>query len=143
MEERVTVLRWQSAMQLGIPALDADHKKLVGLLNTLHYAVIAGGDWDSIGRLLDDLIDYTQTHFAREEALMERTGYPDLQRHRDAHERLARKMQEYYATFIEDPEAFEMDAFYDFVSDWLLHHVLGDDMKLKPYAAKAEARVCA
>ena len=29
----MTVLRWQPAMKLGIPAIDADHKTLVGLFN--------------------------------------------------------------------------------------------------------------
>ena len=45
----MTVLRWQPAMKFGIPAIDADHKTLVGLLNTLHYAMIAGDDRAGLG----------------------------------------------------------------------------------------------
>lgn len=135
----MTVLSWQPAMKLGIPAIDADHKMLVGLLNTLHYAMIAGDDRSGIGDELKVLVDYTHTHFAREEALMERSGYPDIEAHRAIHRRLAAAMEEHRATFLDEPDAFDMAAFYDFVSDWLLHHVLGEDMKLKPYLSRLAA----
>lgn len=126
-------------MQLGIPAIDADHKRLVALLNHLHYAVIAGDDRRGIGDLLEDLVAYTRSHFAREEALMKSSGYPDLENHRRVHERIAENMQAYQTAYLDAPGAFDMDGFYDFVSGWLLHHVLGEDMKLKPYVAKARA----
>lgn len=135
----MTVLRWQSAMHLGIPAIDTDHKRLVGLLNRLHYAVLAGDDDSGIAQILDDLVGYTQIHFAREEALMQRIGYPDLQSHRGVHERIGAKMQALLEAYRQSPADFDVDGFYDFVSGWLLHHVLGDDMKLKPYVARMAA----
>lgn len=139
----MTVLRWQSAMQLGIPAIDADHRRLVGLLNNLHYAVLAGEDQQGTAHVLEDLVRYTETHFAREEALMERSGYPDRQAHGRAHARIAERMREWHERYAQAPAAFPMDQFYDFVSGWLLHHVLEEDMKLKPYVARATAEACA
>jgi hemerythrin len=125
-------------MKLGIPAIDADHKTLVGLLNTLHYAMIAGDDRAGLGSVLKDLVDYTHGHFAREEALMERGRYPGIEAHRAIHRRIATAMETYRTTFLDEPETFDMAAFYDFVSGWLLHHVLGEDMKLKPYVSRLE-----
>lgn len=142
-EERVTVLRWQSAMQLGIPAIDADHKKLVGLLNCLHYTVMAGDDWCGVAGVLDQLVDYTEVHFAREEQLMERSDYPDFAAHQAGHRRLAEMMRKRRQAFRDSPETFDMDGFYDFVSGWLLHHVLGDDMKLRPYLQRLSAHAAA
>jgi len=139
----VTVLRWQPAMKLGIPPIDADHKALVGLLNTLHYAMIAGDDRSGLGTVLKELVDYTHGHFAREEALMERSGYPEIEAHRAIHRRIAAAMEEHRATFLDEPDAFDMALFYDFVSGWLLHHVLGEDMKLKPYFARLAAHAAA
>ncbi|HSO43729.1 MAG TPA: bacteriohemerythrin [Rhodospirillales bacterium] len=139
----MTVLRWQPAMKLGIPGIDADHKRLVGLLNTLHYAMIAGDDRSGLGNVLKELVDYTRTHFAREEALMERSGYPELEAHQAIHRRIAAAMEEHRATFLDEPDAFDMEEFYDFVSGWLLHHVLGEDMKLKPYFQRLAAHVAA
>lgn len=137
-EDRVTLLRWQPAMKLGIPAIDADHKTLVGLLNTLHYAMIAGDDRGGLGAVLNELVDRTLAHFGREEALMERCGYPDIDTHRAIHRRLAAAMEEHRAVFLVDPGGFDMDEFYDFVSGWLLQHVLAEDMKLKPYVSRLE-----
>ncbi len=139
----MTVLSWQPAMKLGIPAIDADHKTLVGLLNTLHYAMIAGDDRSGLGAILKELVDYTHTHFAREERLMERSRYPGLEAHRAIHRRLAAAMEEHRATFLDEPDAFDMDEFYDFVCGWLLHHVLGEDMKLKPYFSRLAAHTYA
>ncbi len=139
----MTVLRWQSAMQLGIPAIDADHKKLVGLLNCLHYTVMAGDDRCGVASVLDELVDYTETHFAREEMLMERSDYPDFAAHRAAHRWLAEKMWERRQAFRAAPDEFDMHGFYDFLSGWLLQHVLGDDMKLRPYLERLSTHAAA
>ena len=135
----MAVLRWQSAMQLGIPAIDADHKRLVALLNGLHYAVLAGEDHEGVGGTIEELVRYTEGHFAREEALMERSGYPGRYQHSLAHARIAERMREWHADYARAPAAFPMDRFYDFVSGWLLHHVLEEDMKLKPYVTRLTA----
>jgi len=39
------------------------------------------------------LAEYVETHFASEEAVMERTGFPDLEAHRAAHEALRNEVR--------------------------------------------------
>lgn len=134
----MALLHWRPNMSLGIAALDADHRHLIDLLNRLHFMFLAGDENAAVGDVLDELLAYTRRHFAREEAVMRRTGYPGFQRHRQQHRELADRLAVFRARFDAAPDQFDMAAFYDFLSEWLLVHVLDEDMKLKPYVAAGE-----
>ena len=129
----MALLHWRDNMSVGVEAVDNDHKHLVDLLNKLHFLRLAGADRESVGNVLEELLHYTEYHFEREEKLMESCSYPDLTEHRELHKDLARQLREHTKTFEDRPESFDVEAFYDFLSDWLLVHVLEKDMKYKPY----------
>ncbi len=129
----MALLHWRESMSVGVEAVDKDHKHLIDLLNRLHFLVLAGGDRPSVGEVLEELVHYTEYHFDREEKLMEAGNYPGLEEHRTDHKDLARRLLEYKKTFEDRPESFDPTAFYDFLSEWLVVHVLEKDMKYKPY----------
>ncbi len=129
----MALLHWRDNMSVGVEAVDKDHKHLVDLLNKLHFLRLAGADQASVGEVLGELLRYTEYHFEREEKLMESCSYPDLAAHRELHQELARQLWEQKKTFDDRPDSFDVEAFYDFLSDWLLVHVLDQDMKYKPY----------
>lgn len=133
----MALFRWRDTLTLGVPSIDADHKKLIDMLNRLHFMSVAGDDHDAIGHVLAELIDYTRTHFRREEALMQAAHYPDFATHQRLHRDLSVKLREFETAYANDPDAFDLEGFYDFVADWLLVHVMTVDMKLKPYLAAA------
>jgi hemerythrin len=123
-------------MSVGVEAVDNDHKHLVNLLNQLHFLVLAGADRPSVGEVLHELVRYTEYHFDREETLMRNADYPGLEEHHGFHQDLARRLLEYKKTFEDRPDSFDARAFYDFLSDWLVVHVMDKDMKYKPYVTK-------
>jgi hemerythrin len=71
--------------------MDRQHKHLIDLINNLHEQMLAGEANAVLGQLLDSVLNYTATHFAAEEALMARMGYPGLARHRAEHEELTHR----------------------------------------------------
>lgn len=131
----MALLHWRDNLSVGVDDVDADHKHLIDLLNELHYLVFAGGDRTSVGKVLEKLVRYTEYHFDREEKLMRVAGYPGLEEHRTRHQDLARRLFEYRKSFEDRPESFDSEAFYDFLSEWLVVHVLDEDMKYKPYVS--------
>lgn len=135
----MALLHWRDNMSVGVEAVDNDHKHLVDLLNRMHFLVLAGGDRPSIGEVLDELVHYTEYHFDREETLMRSSNYPGLEEHRTCHQELARRLLEYRKTFEDRPDSFDSNAFYDFLSEWLVVHVLEKDMKYKPYVLGEKA----
>ena len=81
----MTLLRWRDSLSLNVPIIDSDHKKLFELLNRVRFLDLAGDEPQAIADALSELLLYTQTHFRREEKLMELGNYPGLERHRQYH----------------------------------------------------------
>ncbi len=117
-------LQWSPAFDLGVPALDGQHRTLVDRINELHQAT--GGPAEGMFRVLNGLVRYAEEHFREEEARMASVRYPGLPRQRREHEgflttvfalaeRLAR----------DDPELGE--ELLGFLKDWLLDHILHED----------------
>lgn len=139
----MALLEWNDKMSVGVPALDADHQKLLGLVNELHAVVRKKESPAVIGRVLRDLISYTDYHFQAEEQLMRLARYPDLDQHKASHDDLRDKVAGLEARYGGQPDKAGL-AMFDFLSDWLMRHILGDDMKYKDFltarlAAKKKA----
>ncbi|WP_043644172.1 bacteriohemerythrin [Caenispirillum salinarum] len=135
-----SLLTWTDKMSVGVETLDADHKKLMGFVNELHAAVKTRAGAETVGRILDELIAYTEYHFEVEEQLQKLARFPDRAAHREKHEALKAKVYQLRDTFRADPESLNNVKVFDFLSDWLVRHILGDDMKYAPYLAKAANR---
>lgn len=70
---------------LDFPGLDAPHADLLQRAADLATAAVARRDRE-VASILDGLLEATSIHFALEEELMERTGYPERGAHRAAHD---------------------------------------------------------
>jgi hemerythrin len=131
----MTLLRWRDSLSLQVPAIDHDHMRLFELLNRVRFLDLAGDEPQMVGDALSELLLYTQTHFRREEKLMELGGYPGLDRHRRIHRGFTEKVAEIMASYRANPNSFRVHEFYDLLAKWLLNHVLGEDMQIKPFVA--------
>lgn len=128
----MALLEWNEKMSVGVPALDADHQKLLSLVNELHAVVRKKESPSVISRVLRDLVSYADYHFQAEEQLMRLARYPDLERHKAVHDGLRQKVQDLEARYGHHPEKAGL-VMFDFLSDWLMRHILGDDMKYKDF----------
>ena len=69
---------WDDSIALGIPAIDNQHKLLIGWVNTLNEAIISGDGHEKVGEIIVNLISYVTVHFNDEERLLLSCKYPDL-----------------------------------------------------------------
>jgi len=134
---------WSSRFELGISFIDEDHKTLVSLLNRMNDASRVDGDLTDVGGILSALVDYTRYHFAREERAQKVAGYPDADDHKQQHIALAAKAQSLFEEFREDPSSIDLGDVLDFLSDWLMDHILLHDMAIKPYVQSSREAVIA
>ncbi|MEW8014522.1 MAG: bacteriohemerythrin [Candidatus Sedimenticola endophacoides] len=74
-------LEWSNSLDTGISVIDEQHKRIVDYINELHDAQQTL-DKRRVGEVIDELVDYTVSHFAFEESLMEQAGYPFLEAHK-------------------------------------------------------------
>ena len=68
------LISWNDTLSVGIPTIDAQHRKLVDTLNDLHSAMLSGNARQITGSILAKLLEYTRQHFASEEAMMAAAG---------------------------------------------------------------------
>lgn len=80
---------------------------------------------------MDDLKDYTEAHFAREEKVMEACGYPGLANHRQVHRLLVKQLLEQRQQY--EKGNLYLDSLIDFLQNWLLDHIQTMDRAYVPY----------
>lgn len=128
MKELIT---WSDRYNLGIAEIDSQHKKMIGIINTLYRAMEASTEKEEMSVILQELIDYANYHFATEEEHFKKFDYEDTVEHIKAHnmyrEKVSEFTREYFNNAIMLP--FEM---MDFLGDWWTGHIQGIDRKYVP-----------
>jgi hemerythrin len=116
-----------SKLALKVEPMDAEHRRLIDLMNRLQQLFLEGAPSAEQGKAFAALADFTQRHFQHEEAYMESVGYPNLAVHRGVHRRLMEKLNEHARVFKQN-RAFSA-ALFEFLHMWLRAHICGIDMK--------------
>lgn len=126
-----TPISWTPAMSVGVEELDADHQRLVSLLNRLGESA-GHEDPAVIEEVLDDLLTYTTEHFAREEDYMRSVNFPGLAQHMIIHDTLTHKVEQLRIKFfLGDVDHIGKETL-TFLQEWLKRHILQEDMQYNP-----------
>lgn len=126
---------WDSGLSVGVPAIDEQHKRLVGIVNTMIEARDARVDSEVVSEVLDEMTRYADEHFATEEVLMQQHGFPLLDEHKVEHVNFRRKV----ARLCVEAAAWKRTVPEDilsFLKNWLVDHLLYCDMKYARFFAE-------
>lgn len=130
----MALMEWTDRLSVGVDAFDGHHKRMIALVNELHAAMSESRGQQALSGILGELIDYTDYHFAAEEAAFDEHGYPDAGSHKEAHATLlekARALKEQY-----DAGATMMSVeVIEFLRDWVSEHIKGEDKKYSAFFA--------
>jgi hemerythrin len=137
-------LIWKSTYNTGIDIIDAQHMQLLDYLNKLDTAR-STANTAMIKTVIDDLSDYTISHFAFEEALMEQAQYSYVNAHKSVHKTFIKRVESFTQRFIEGEDIVE--EFYGLLKRWLLNHIQRDDMAyatvVKKHVERLEKEIAA
>jgi hemerythrin-like metal-binding protein len=122
---------------LGVHEMDAEHQKLVGMMNHLHRLFQAGAPRPEQAKALAELVNFTVRHFADEEAFMAKIGYPELRVHTGVHKNLLARVTEYNNEFQKTGKL--TDGFFMFLKTWLKAHICGVDAKYGAHSKQHHA----
>ena len=120
----MSYLFWSSELETGIKPIDEQHQRIVDYINQLDDAR-AQGSRQLIGEVIEGLVDYTQSHFAFEEKMMEDAGYPLLRGHRRVHEMFIKRVAGYQERFKAGEDVAE--ELHSLLKRWLFNHIKHDD----------------
>jgi hemerythrin len=125
-------MTWDPSYSVNVQRCDEQHQKLFSLINALHDAMRVGRGRSVVAPIVQDLAQYTQTHFQAEEALLQQTNYPNLPTHLAEHKK-----------FIAQVEKFQQDidagmtgnsiAIAEFLKNWLTTHIRQTDRQYGPH----------
>lgn len=130
--ETVSLMKWGPQFSINVQQFDNQHKQLIDMVNQLNDAMTSGKGHDALKSILDGLIQYTATHFADEEKILEQQNYPDLEMHKKAHKELVKTALELQKKFHGNSSALSGEVM-NFLRNWLVNHIQGDDKKYGAY----------
>lgn len=131
-------LLWREQLSVGNNVIDADHKYLIEIINRAEVG-LTSKDRNELVAALDDLDRYSRLHFDREEKIASAVGYtqvPHLSRsHHELLSHLDRVRGEIDAMG-QDWSKETVEHFARFLRDWLINHVIKEDLLMKPTLQK-------
>ncbi|MDR1007655.1 MAG: bacteriohemerythrin [Campylobacteraceae bacterium] len=125
--------KWDSSYELGINTIDDQHKELVRYINELQ-AALTTRNREQIYKVLIGMTNYTISHFAFEEKLMEEAGYEMAEHHKKTHDLFVAIIQRYKSSF---EEGYNITGqLMAEIQIWLTHHIAYDDNDYKECVKK-------
>ncbi len=125
----MALMTWGPMLQIGYGDIDAQHKRLVELVNQLDDAMRAGKGRDVVGGVLTELVNYTVFHFAFEEKLMDQFGISTSAAHKVEHKKLVADVGAFKTKFDSGSAAVTTELM-SFLRNWLSNHILKTDKGL-------------
>jgi hemerythrin len=138
----LSFVNWREEFNIGHKLIDGHHKKLVGILNSLHNFICEDKGQEAIASTLVELHNYTRFHFEEEEKLMKEINFSRLEEHTLEHEKLLEVLNLVLISLKEGKE-FKSQRLLEFVRNWVLDHIIEEDRKVGQaylaYKSKNEA----
>jgi hemerythrin len=125
------LIKWAPKLSVNIAEIDDQHKELIRLINDLHDAMMAGNSQSVMKEIFENLNSYIRTHFATEETLMQKYGFPGLDAHRKEHAKFAQRIFEFQEQFEKGQNGLALKLM-PLLENWLEAHLISSD---KVYAA--------
>ncbi|GAA0752628.1 bacteriohemerythrin [Acinetobacter baumannii] len=117
-------MKWASEYNTGIDVIDEQHKRKLDYINEID-DVKDDEDRRRIKDVLDNIIDYTQSHFTFEESLQEEADYKYRVPHKRVHDLFIKKIELYRERF-EMGHTIEAEL-QEILAKWLINHIQHDD----------------
>ena len=128
---------WHPDYSVGIPALDAQHKRLLQLCQRISSCTIhpIPEGYDVLHYILRDMANYAEEHFRSEEQVLRDMHFPDLEKHLAEHRVYEAKLSEFLASL--SAHHHEPEQLAKFLGSSWVGHILHSDMDYAAYYKSA------
>ena len=132
-------LLWRSQLSVGNDLIDSDHQYLLEIINRAEVC-LKSVDTVALTSVLNELANYGKSHFEREELVAKAVGYPKADLLHESHTRLAEQLTKFREGVESNRTKINVDEVTTFLRDWLIQHVIKEDMLMKPWLTKHSPR---
>jgi len=117
-------IEWTEDLNTDIEVIDSQHHRIVEYINQLA-DISDSNDRDQVEKVLGELVDYTLSHFAFEESLMEDANYSFINGHKRVHQLFVKRVGDFQQRFkMGENITLELLAM---LKSWLINHIRSDD----------------
>lgn len=124
--------RFTADFDVSSKRMNSDHGRIFDLINSIHQKVKSKAGLADILADLNELVDFTKGHFAREEEAMIASEYPGLAGQQKAHQNLLATVDDYHQAISQNKDVDLLEVM-TFLRDWLYNHIMGMDKKYGPF----------
>jgi hemerythrin-like metal-binding protein len=117
---------------VGLPEIDGEHRALVQAINRIA-ADIEEASYALCVELFDGLETAAEAHFAREEEILERLGYPEIERHRAYHAELIRRLRELQRLGERKVAKEELFGRFAKMADFVVDDIIRGDLEFRDF----------
>ena len=117
----------------GIELIDKEHENLFEIANETYDLLkneFVTDKYDRIVALLEELKDYTKTHFAHEEEYMKSINYQYIWSEIHQHRTFEKKLDDIDLKKLDDSQQEYILEILDFLTKWLSGHIKGADRRI-------------
>jgi hemerythrin len=139
MNGKAMALAWREQFSVGNDLIDSDHRYLIEIINKAEQSLKTNNRAE-LTRLLEDLARYGKSHFEREELVAAAAGYTKADQLHVSHAQLNKTLAEFQASIGDTWSENDVARFTAFLRDWLINHVIKEDMLMKPWLTKFSPR---
>lgn len=129
----MATVEWTTVLDIGLPTLDEQHKKLISYFSTLLLAIEDGKGEEVLAELFEKLLDYTTSHFSEEEQYMTLIGYPEIDAHKAAHKKLLIDVGHFREKLLTGGDVTP-DQAVEFMNGWIIAHIMVMDTRIGDFA---------
>ena len=122
---------WTHEMQIDHGQIDDDHQKLLAIANRVLDVEHPKWDAEDLRLAIQELYDYANHHFNREEDLMRKIGYPEVETHQEKHKSIISEMSHYLTISHHMNEI--LNNFRKLMNDWVITHIMEEDKKIRQF----------
>ncbi|MDC7222653.1 MAG: bacteriohemerythrin [Spirochaetales bacterium] len=119
------LITWNEKYAVHLDSMDGEHKKLFALINDLNRALFSGSASGESGKILEELLRYTEYHFRHEEKMLAENNYSQLEQHKAAHAVLIERVKDLEERF-ERGEEITVEML-TLMQHWIGEHILTVD----------------
>ena len=124
------MIKWQEEYGIGVESIDEEHKQLFEIANRIYDLLrneLITDKYGKIIEIIEELKNYTIYHFKSEEDYMQSIGYKKFFSQKVAHNDFLAKMETIDIEKIDNGQNEYLIGILDFVSEWLVEHILKED----------------
>ena len=111
----------------GIKEIDEQHQSLIDLINDLDEAIASRSGHEIIGSAIQGMVEYTQSHLAFEEELMQENQHSGLEQHQKGNKKIIKQMSVFQKMYKNGITSIETEILHC-IKDWITKHIQKADM---------------